>query len=92
MPRFDHLLHFTPISKTRVWGGRRLETVLRRTLPDEQPYGEAWELVDRVREQSVVASGAWAGTSLHELWTDHRADVFGTAYRASTAERFPLLI
>jgi len=92
MRRFDHLLHFTPIYQTRVWGGRRLETVLKRTLPDGQPYGESWELVDRARAQSIVASGAWAGMSLHELWTVHRADVFGAIYASSTAERFPLLI
>lgn len=92
MKRFDHLLRFTPLFRTRVWGGRRLETVLNRNLPDSQPYGESWDLVDRDADQSVVASGPLAGTSLNELWTGHRARVFGPALAQSKAPRFPLLI
>jgi len=89
---FDSLLRFAPLYQTRVWGGRRLETLLHRTLPDAQPYGESWELVDREQEQSVIAGGAHVGTSLHELWTQHRAAVFGECYAAHPAPRFPLLI
>ncbi len=90
--RFDQLLHFTPHYHARVWGGRRLESVLKRTLPDAQPYGESWELVDRERDQSRVASGPLAGTSLHDLWTQHRAEVFGGLLADADAARFPLLI
>ena len=86
------LIHFTPLYQTRVWGGRRLETSLGRSLPDAQPYGESWELVDRAQEQSVVASGRFAGRTLHELWTENRAEVFGEAYANHPADRFPLLI
>lgn len=92
MPSFDHLLHFTPIYHTRVWGGRRLASALGRTLPDDQPYGESWDLVDRERDQSLVASGPWAGTPLHDLWTRHRAAVFGNAFARARDARFPLLI
>ncbi len=92
MPLFDHLLQFTPLYQTRVWGGRRLETLLGRLLPDAQPYGESWELVDRDEHQSVVATGAFAGTTLHTLWTEHRTAVFGDAVRRPAAARFPLLI
>src|SRR5262245_29432147 len=92
MPAFDRLLRFTPLYQTRVWGGRRLETLLHRTLPDAQPYGESWELVDREREQSVVADGPLAGTTLHALWTDHREAVFGRQFLRSASPRFPLLI
>jgi mannose-6-phosphate isomerase len=89
---FDRLLHFTPIYQTRVWGGRRLDTVLGRRLPDARPYGESWDLVDRDPEQSVVASGPHAGTTLQALWAEHRDEVFGRAFAASTARRFPLLV
>src|SRR5688500_6440123 len=92
MPAFVHLLRFTPIYQTRVWGGRALETIFGRELPDAQPYGESWELVDRPEAQSVVQSGLLAGTSLHALWADHRREVFGTAVRRPGAPRFPVLI
>ena len=75
----------------RVWGGRSLETVFGRTLPDAvTPFGEAWEIVDREAEQSVVKGGPLAGKSLHELWTHHREEIFGTDLPSS--ERFPILI
>jgi mannose-6-phosphate isomerase len=83
---------FVPHYHTRVWGGRRLETALGRVLPDDEPYGEAWELSDRPDCQSLVASGPLAGRSLHELWNRHRAEVFGQALVGHPAERFPLLI
>ncbi len=87
------LLRFQPIFQQRVWGGRRLETVLGRQLPDASaPYGEAWDLVDRPEAQSIVSSGALGGTSLHDLWRKHRVEVFGTPYREHPAARFPLLI
>ena len=92
MSRFDCLLHFRSIYQTRVWVGRRLETRLGRTLPDGQPYGESWELVDREDQQSVVADGPLAGTSLHTLWTRHQTDVFGDGGRQPRAPRFPLLV
>lgn len=92
MPRFDHLLQFVPIYQTRVWGGRRLEDVLHRALPDAQPYGESWDLVDRADHQSVVATGPHAGLTLHALWTDHQREVFGDGGRQPHASRFPLLI
>lgn len=75
----------------RVWGGRELETVFGRTLPDAvTPFGESWEIVDRDPEQSVVNGGPFDGKTLHELWTGHREEVFGTALPES--ERFPILI
>lgn len=80
---------FTPLYMTRVWGGRSLESDYHRTLPDDQPYGESWEITDREGEQSVVSHGPFAGKTLHHLWTHHRDEVFGTGL---TGDRFPLLI
>jgi mannose-6-phosphate isomerase len=85
-------LTFEPLPMERVWGGRKLERVYGRKLPNPAgPYGESWELVDREREQSVVNHGPWAGITLHELWRDHRAEIFGPGLD-HTNERFPLLI
>ncbi len=80
---------FLPIYMPRVWGGRSLETTYQRELPDNQPYGESWEMSDRPDEQSIVAAGNYAGKSLHDLWTNHREEIFGEGL---TGDRFPLLI
>lgn len=76
----------------RVWGGRRLETVLGKSLPSGSPVGESWEIVDREDAQSLVHGGEFGGRTLHELWTRHRAEVFGAAYEKHPAARFPILI
>lgn len=82
---------FQPLYMQRIWGGRQLEETYGRKLPlPDVPYGEAWEIVDREEAQSVVAEGEFAGKSLHELWTKHREEIFGTGLPDS--ERFPLLI
>ena len=81
---------FEPLYMQRVWGGRELERQYGRTLPDAAPYGESWEIVDRVGEQSVVRDGPFAGKTLHQLWTEHRDEIFGPGLPDS--ERFPILI
>lgn len=86
---FDQPIRFVPLYKERVWGGRRLETDLGRPIPAGKVIGESWELVDRPDDQSIVADGPLAGKSLHELWTEHRAAIWGP--NAPRTERFPLL-
>jgi mannose-6-phosphate isomerase len=81
---------FEPLYMQRVWGGRELAHQYGRKLPNEAPYGESWEVVDRETEQSVVRGGSHAGKTLHELWTKHRDEVFGPGLPET--ERFPILI
>ncbi len=85
-------LRFRPIYQTRVWGGRRFESLLGRQLPDNRPYGESWELCDRPEAQSTVASGPFAGSTLHDLWTSHREEIFGARHRDHPAKQFPILL
>jgi mannose-6-phosphate isomerase len=82
---------FKPLYMERIWGGRKLETIYARELPDPiTPFGEAWEIADREDAQSIVDSGEFLGKSLHELWTIHREEIFGK--NLPDSERFPLLI
>lgn len=82
---------FKPVYMERVWGGRELERVYGRRLPQPgTPYGESWEVVDRDEVQSVVEGGRFDGMTLHGLWSGWREGVFGAGL--PDAERFPLLI
>ena len=84
----DQPIVFQPIYQQRVWGGRVLQTLYDRPLPDDgKPYGEAWEIVDRPEAMSVISGGS--GGTLASLWSDCRGEVFGDA--APDEERFPLL-
>jgi mannose-6-phosphate isomerase len=82
-------LAFEPIFMERLWGGRRLESEFHKKLPPQKRIGESWEIVDRPEAQSVVAAGPLRGKTLHELWIQHRQEVFGDV--PDTA-RFPLII
>jgi mannose-6-phosphate isomerase len=79
---------FEPIFMERVWGGRRLEALYGKRLPAGLRIGESWEIVDRPEAQSVVHLGPLRGRTLHELWMEHRLEIFGDA---PDAPRFPIL-
>jgi mannose-6-phosphate isomerase len=72
-----------------MWGGRRLESEFGKKLPPQTLIGESWEIVDRPEAQSVVRSEPLRGKTLHELWMQHRDEIFGDL---PDAPRFPLLI
>lgn len=81
---------FEPIYKPKIWGGRRLEEVLAKKLPPDQPIGESWEIADLEDDQTRVAGGPAKGKTLHDLMAEWGTDLLG---RATPFEgRFPLLI
>jgi mannose-6-phosphate isomerase len=74
----------------KPWGGRELERLLGFDLP-AGAIGETWELVDRDREQSVVADGPFQGTRLRDLLQERGREVLGRS-RLAPGREFPLLI
>jgi mannose-6-phosphate isomerase len=84
------VLQFQPIYQQRVWGGRRLSTLLGREIPAGPPIGESWEIVDRPEAQSRVRGGRFGGTTLRELIQHHADDVMGPKWDPSRP--FPLLV
>lgn len=83
-----HPLLLTPIYRRYLWGGRRFATSLGRPLPPGDDFAESWELVDRGADQSVVAAGPLAGTTLGELVRKQGRDLLG---RHAPQTVFPLL-
>jgi mannose-6-phosphate isomerase len=73
----------------RIWGGRKLTELFGKNVPPNKRIGESWEVVDRPEAQSVVVNSPLKGATLHELWSQHRIDIFGLV---PDAPRFPLLI
>lgn len=67
-------LLLNPTLHSKVWGGRRLATQMHKSLPDEAPYGEAWE----VHDTATVANGALAGQTLHDVLQAHGEALVGT--------------
>jgi mannose-6-phosphate isomerase len=94
-------LKFTPRLVEKMWGGRKLERVLGKSLPPDQLVGESWEIfdfppgvVDGSRDwvSSVVANGPLAGRSLHRILEQFERDVLGDVPTMKPHGQFPLLI
>ncbi len=81
-------LRFTPVLRHLVWGGRRLESVLGKTLGAGDDFAESWEVVDHGEEQSIVEFGSLAGRGLGQLVASHGEQLFGRHHPQS---QFPLL-
>jgi mannose-6-phosphate isomerase len=81
---------FEPIFKPKLWGGRKLEALLGKSLPPNEPIGESWEAADLEDDQSVVAAGPAKGMRLDELVRQWGEGFLGGADLFEG--RFPLLL
>ncbi len=79
---------FHPMYKDIFWGGNAIaETFNRPHTPT--PCAESWELSALEGHDSIVANGAFEGTTLSELTRTFGRDLVGE--KAPEAEVFPLL-
>ena len=69
----------------KVWGGRALQTWLGKSLPSDDPYGEAWE----VHDSCLVTNGPLRGQSLGALTRRYGERLLGGGH--APADGFPLL-
>lgn len=81
-------LRFEPLFRRYIWGGRRLGTVLNKSIGPGEDYAESWEIVDHGEDQSVVASGELRGKKLGELAANYGPELLG---RHHPQRQFPLL-
>jgi mannose-6-phosphate isomerase len=84
-----YILKMRPFLRSKIWGGRKLETEFGKELPDDEPYGEAWEVADLPEGQSVVANGPLEGEPLRKAVERWGEDLIGTN---APREAFPLLV
>ncbi|MBZ0242428.1 MAG: class I mannose-6-phosphate isomerase [Bacteroidales bacterium] len=83
-------LKFDPIYQYRIWGGRKLEYILSKPLPEDEPVGEAWLLSDREDHASKVSEGKLKGITITQLMIDFRYEIMGKI--GNHFEHFPLLL
>jgi mannose-6-phosphate isomerase len=93
-------LKFKPRLVEKMWGGRKLESILGKRLPPG-PIGESWEIydfppgvVDDSKDwiSSVVAEGPLSGKTLHQLVREIGADLRGNIPLVGPHGQFPILI
>jgi mannose-6-phosphate isomerase len=94
-------LKFKPRLVEKIWGGRKLETVLNKPLPAGKQIGESWELYDfppGICDNSgnwtsaEVANGPLAGRTLHQLVEQFGDDLLGDVAPVGEHRQFPILI
>lgn len=78
-------LKLRPALHTKIWGGRRLNTLMGKPLPSSESYGESWELHDT----ATVANGPLRGICLGDLAREYGAELIGSGNNPE--EGFPLL-
>lgn len=76
-----------PTFRNYRWGGRKLATVLGKSLPREGVWAESWEIVDHAEHQSVIRNGEFSGLSLKQLSAADPQWLFGD----SKTSQLPLL-
>jgi mannose-6-phosphate isomerase len=92
LPASPYPLQFTPIFKDAIWGGRSLETVLGRKIPDGI-VAESWEIAAHPNGQTQIANGPLAGQTLADAQKRWGEELLGSRNRrALESGKFPLLI
>lgn len=86
-----YLLKFEPILKQTLWGGDRI-VPYKGLAAGPAHVGESWELSGVRGNESVVANGPWAGTTLPALIAREKGALVGDSVYARFGEEFPLLI
>lgn len=76
----------------KVWGGRKFKEVLNMELPDNDLYGESWEVSSHKGGLSYVDNGDFQGKSLIELIEKYGKDILGEEIAEKFKGKFPLLI
>ncbi len=84
-------LMFTPILKSRIWGGNKLQHLLNKNT-NEFPIGESWEISDVEGDVSVVEGGPFHGMNLSDLVKHYKGELLGRHNFEKFGSKFPLLI
>lgn len=94
-------LKFEPRFLEKLWGGRKIETVLGKRLPPGKLIGESWEVydfppgvVDGSGEwvSSRITNGPLAGRTLHDAVREFGPDLYGDVPLVGEHGQFPVLI
>jgi mannose-6-phosphate isomerase len=84
-------LKFKPIIKDKIWGGKRLSSVLHKKCKTDKA-GESWEISGFPGSVSRVSNGYLSGNSLEELIEVYMGDLVGDGVFEAFGTLFPLLI
>jgi len=85
-------LKFQPILKDKIWGGKKLKTVLNKPIGTSTECGESWEISGVPGDISVVSEGSLQGKTLVNLIEEFKGELVGDKVFEKFKSDFPLLI
>lgn len=85
-------LKFHPIFKEKIWGGKKIRTVLNKKDAPGEKCGESWEISGVHNNISVVCNGILENNNLEELIEIYMGDLVGDQVYEKFGLSFPLLI
>ena len=80
------IIFLNPVCTHNIWGGTRLNREFGYPIEGDD-IGECWGISAHPNGDGTVASGAYKGMKLSELWEKH-PELFGD----TGMDRFPLLV
>ncbi len=84
-------LKFNPILKSAIWGGEKIAP-FKGIETEQKQIGESWEISGVKGNESVIANGADAGTTLPQMIEKYGAALVGEKNINRFGTTFPLLI
>lgn len=85
-------LKFKPIFKDKIWGGKKIKTVLKKDFSPLPNCGEVWVLSGVEGNQTLIENGFLAGNELNEIVEVFMGDLVGDKIYQKFGAEFPILI
>jgi len=85
-------MQFSSVFKEKVWGGRALNNYFDKTLPNNNLYGESWEVSAHPNGLGKVLNGEFKNLTLPNILKNHGENIVGKSIWQQYEGLFPLLL
>ena len=85
-------LKFKTIFKDKIWGGRKIKTILNKDYGDLPNCGETWEISGVKGNISIAVDGDLKGRNLQEILSEYKGKLVGERVYQKFGDEFPLLV
>ena len=85
-------LKFHPIFKDKIWGGKKIQSILKKDFSPLDNCGESWEISGVRNNGSIIKNGHLSGQSLNQVIKEYKGQLLGENVYEKFQSDFPLLI
>ena len=85
-------LKFHPIFKDKIWGGKKIKSILKKDFSPLDNCGESWELSGVPGNESRIKNGHLSGQTLNQIILEFKERLLGNIIYEKFKTEFPLLI